>query len=189
MAPSWLNPFDVLISLALIGGVVYGFVRGFVRMVLSLLVLYVCTVLAMAFYPWLGARVSYLSNGQMPQTVNEAVAFLLILVPSAAIINFALSRAFRDTQLPGIRQVDQLGGLVIGFVLVAVWIGLVLLAIAFVFNTPGFGSDSFRGNVLAYLQSSRLVPIFGNVLPIAFATLKPWMPRGQLPDLFSLKLF
>jgi hypothetical protein len=57
-----------------------------------------------------------------------------------------------------------------------------------VLNTPGVGSDAFRANVLGYMRSSLLVPIFSDVWPILVATLKPWMPKGQLPDIFTFRL-
>jgi len=187
--PAWLNPFDVLIALALIGSVIYGFLRGLVRMLLSLAVLYIAAVLAMAFYELIGERMNYLSGGQLTLTVSQGIAFLLILVLTTLIVNFALSRAFKDTNLPGIRQIDQLGGLVIGFVLFAVWIGLILVGVLYVLNTPGAGSDALRANILGYASTSRLVPIFYQFLPIVLATLRPWIPRGQLPDIFNLRLF
>jgi uncharacterized membrane protein required for colicin V production len=186
--PSWLNPFDVLIAFALIVGVVWGFTHGLVRMALSLLVLYLAVVLAMSFYTQVGRWIVYLSAGSLPQAAAELSAFLLVLILTTTIVNVALSRAFKDTELPAIRQIDQLGGLVIGFVLAASWIGLALMGLIFVLNTPGVGSDAFRGNVLGYMRGSLLVPIFLDVWPIILTTLKPWMPKGELPPIFSGRL-
>ncbi|MBN1137736.1 MAG: CvpA family protein [Anaerolineae bacterium] len=186
--PSWLNPFDILIAFALIGGVVWGFTQGLVRMALSLVVLYLAVVLAMSFYVKAGEWIVYLSGGGLAQAAAELSAFLIILILTTTVVNFALARAFKETELPGIRQIDQLGGLVLGFVLVAAWIGLVLVGLVFVLNTPGVGSDAFRANVLGYMRSSLLVPIFNDVWPILLATLRPWMPRGQLPDIFAFQL-
>jgi uncharacterized membrane protein required for colicin V production len=187
--PSWLNPFDVLILFALVGGVVWGFLRGLVRMALGLLVLYVAAVLAMTFYEPLGERIVYLSGHHLPVAAAELTAFLLILILTAIVLNFATGRAFKDTDLPGVRQIDQLGGMVLGFVLAVLWIGLILTGLGFALSTPGFGSDAFRGNWLGYMHSSLLVPIFFRFLPIAFATLKPWVPKGQLPGIFTLNPF
>lgn len=187
--PSWLNPFDVLFALALIGGVIYGFLRGLVRMALNLAVLYVAAVLAMTFHVWLGGRISYIAGGRLPEAVTQTIAFLLILILTTVVVNFALSKAFKETNLPGIRHLDQLGGLVIGFVLVAVWIGLILIGILFIIDTPGVGSDEFRANIAAYINQSKLVPMFNRFLPIVVATLRPWMPLGEIPAIFRLRLF
>jgi len=186
--PSWLNPFDILIAFSLIAGVVWGFTHGLVRMALSLVVLYVAVVLAMSFYVQVGKWIVYLSGGGLAQAAAELIAFLFILILLTTVVNFALGRAFKDTELPAIRQIDQLGGLVIGFVLAAIWIGLMLAGLTFVLNTPGIGSDAFRANMLGYMRSSLLVSIFEDVWPVMMATLKPWLPKGELPAIFSFRL-
>ena len=183
--PSWLNPFDVLIAFALIAGVIWGFTHGLVRMALNLLVLYLAVVLAMSFYVQVGKWIVYLSGGGLIQGAAELSAFLIILILATTILNFIVARAFKDTELPAIRQIDHLGGLVIGFVLAATWISVVLAGLVFAMNTTGVGSDAFRGNILGYMRSSSLVPIFSDVWPIMLATLRPWMPKGKLPSIFA----
>ena len=102
-------------------------------------------------------------------------------------LNFILRRTYRDTELPGIRQIDQLGGMIIGFFLATLWIGFSILAIAFILGAPVDEASSLRLNLINYFQSSNLIPIFYAFLPIALATLRPWMPKG-LPDLFVFRL-
>jgi uncharacterized membrane protein required for colicin V production len=187
--PTWLNPFDVLIAFALLGGIALGFVRGLIRMALSLLVLYVATILAMNFYIPLGRWIRYLSGNRAAVTAGEVLAFLLILIVVFAGLSFLIRRTYKDTEWPGLRQIDQLGGLVLGFLVTSLWIGLAIIGIAFVLGTAGAGSDSLRQNLLLQFQSSHLIPIFYKFLPVAFATLKPWIPRGQLPEIFTFKIF
>lgn len=187
--PSWLNPFDFVIVVALVGGIILGFVRGLVRMVLSLLVLYVAMVLSMTFYGYIGMWINYLTANALPQSVSEALAFVLILVLTTSVINFILHRTYKDTELPGIRQVDQLGGMVVGFILFSVWIGLAILALAFVLNATDARVGSLRENMLFYFNTSFLIPIFYRLLPIVVATLRPWMPKGLPPDIFTIRFF
>jgi hypothetical protein len=97
-------------------------------------------------------------------------------------------RTYRDTELPGIRQIDQLGGMVIGFFLATIWIGFSIVALAFMLGTPVTQDDSLRQNLIAYFQSSNLIPIFYSFLPVALATLRPWMPQGLPPDIFRSRL-
>jgi uncharacterized membrane protein required for colicin V production len=181
--PSWLNPFDVLIVLGLLGGVALGFVRGLVRMVLSLLVLYVAAVLALTLYETVGRWIGYMFG--MPRTANLALAFILILVLVSVLLNFILRRTYKDTELPGIRQIDQLGGLVIGFFVTSIYIGLAILVIAYVLNALAGDITGFQQNAVFYFNNSALIPIFYNFLPIAVASLKPWAPEG-LPDILSI---
>jgi uncharacterized membrane protein required for colicin V production len=184
--PSWLNPFDVLIIFALLGGAAWGFVRGLVRMALSLLVFYVAAVLAMTLYVTVGRWIGYMSG--MPQTLSQGVGFLLILALTTIVFNFVLRRTYRDTELPGIRQIDQLGGMVIGFFLATIWIGFTILVLAFMLGTPVTEDDSLRLKLIAYFQSSNLIPIFYRFLPVALATLRPWMPKGLPPEIFTFRL-
>ncbi len=184
--PSWLNPFDFVIALALVGGVALGFIRGLVRMALSLAVLYVAAALATAFHPRVGAWISSMSR--LPLSVAQGLGFLLILAIVAILLNFLLHRAYRDTELPGLRQVDQLGGMVIGFFVAVVWIGLSLLVLAFMLSAPTTETGGIRLGMIGYFQSSNLIPIFYQFLPIALAALRPWMPKGLPPDLFTFRL-
>jgi uncharacterized membrane protein required for colicin V production len=187
--PSWLNPFDVLIIFALLAGIALGFYRGLVRMTLSLIILYVAMVLAMTFYQLAGRGIAYLSGGILPRSSNEALAFAGILMLTAVVANFVLHRVYRDTELPGIRQIDQLGGLVMGFILICTWIGLAILALAFVLEATDTASSSLRDNMLQYFHTSFLIPIFYRFLPIVIVTLRPWMPRGLEPEIFTIRFF
>ena len=182
--PAWLNPFDVLIALALLAGVALGFVRGLVRMALSLLVLYVAAVLALTLHRPAGNWIIYLFG--LPRNVSQGMAFILILILTSVIINFVLRRTYKDTELPGIRQIDQLGGLVIGFLVTCIWIGLVILVVAFLLRTPVSDEATFQMNLTAYFRSSALIPIFYRILPIAVATLRPWLPKELSPDILNL---
>jgi uncharacterized membrane protein required for colicin V production len=183
--PGWVNPFDFLIVLVLLGGAALGFLRGLVRMALSLLVLYIAAVLATIGYVTAGRWISYITT--LPVTISQGLGFLLLLAVTAIVLNFVLRRTYRDTELPGIRQIDQLGGMVIGFFLATLWIGFSILAIAFILGAPGGDGGALRLNLVGFFQSSNLIPIFYTFLPIALATLKPWMPRG-LPDILIFRL-
>ncbi len=183
--PSWLNPFDFLIAIAMLGGVALGFARGLLRMAFAVLVFYVAAVLAMSFYVPVGTFIHRLLPA-LAMTTAEAVAFLLILILTAVLLQFLLSRTYKNTEWPGIRQIDQLGGLVFGFLLAALWIGMALVAINFILSTPTPGVEVAQGNMIYYYRQSNLIPVFYKFLPVALATLKPWVPKGKLPDIFSI---
>lgn len=184
--PSWFNPFDVLIALAMIAGVALGFVRGLLRMAFSVIILYVATVVAMTFYIPLGGYIRRLLTRMSP-AASEGLAFAIILIVIAVVLHFLLGRTYKNLEWPAIRQIDQLGGMVFGFLTVTLWIGIVLVAIDFVLGTPTPGVEMTRQSLIFQFHSSYLIPIYYRVLPIAFATLKPWVPRGHLPDIFSLR--
>lgn len=184
--PTWLNPFDVLIALAMIGGVALGFVRGLLRMAFSVLILYVATVVAMTFYIQLGEFMRRIL-ASLSESVTEGTAFILILAAVAVLLHVLLGRTYKDLQWPAVQQIDQLGGMVFGFVATTLWIGLALIAIDYLLGTYTPGMEGTRQTMRAYFHNSLLIPIYYKFLPIAFATLRPWVPRGRLPDIFALK--
>jgi hypothetical protein len=55
-------------------------------------------------------------------------------------------------------------------------------------SVPVTASDTVRVSMISYFQDSNLIPIFYQFIPIAVATLKPWMPKGLPPDLFTFRL-
>jgi uncharacterized membrane protein required for colicin V production len=184
--PAWLNPWDVLIAFALVGGAALGFVRGLVRMVLNLVALYVAVVLAMTFYAGGGSWIGTMSG--LPPSISEALTFLFILFLAAAVLTFVLNRTYQDTELPGVKQIDQLGGMVVGFFVTSIWVGLVLLAITFFLRAETFWGEDLLQAMIAYYRASNLIPVFYSFMPIALATLRPWMPRGLPPTIFTFRL-
>ena len=103
-------------------------------------------------------------------------------------INFILHRTYKNTELPGLRQVDQLGGMIIGFFLASIWISFAILALAFVLGAAVGEGGGVTGNLIAYFQTSYLIPIFYQFLPVALAALRPWMPKGLPPEIFTVRL-
>lgn len=182
--PTWLNPFDVLIIFGVLLGVGLGFIRGLVRMGLSLAVLYVSAVLGLTLHRPVGNWIIYIFG--LPESICLGLAFLLILILASTLMNFVLRRTYKDTELPGIRQIDQLGGLIIGFFVACVWIGFAILVLAFVLEAPDIQNTGMQQNILAYFRKSALVPVFYEFLGIALATLRPWMPKGLPPELFRI---
>lgn len=182
--PTWLNPFDILIIFGVLLGVGLGFIQGLVRMLLSLAVLYVSAVLGLTFHRSLSNWIIYIFG--LPESLSLGLAFLLIVIVVSTVINFVLRRTYKDTELPGIRQIDQLGGLIIGFFIACVWIGLAILVLAFFLQASDVQNTGLQQNLLAYFRRSALVPIFYDFLGIALATLNPWMPKGLPPKLFRI---
>jgi membrane protein required for colicin V production len=175
-----------MIVFALALGAAFGFVRGLVRAAISLVVLYVAAVLAMTLHVPMGKYVNLMLG--LSISASQAFSFLLILILVSALLNFLLRRAYKDTELPGLRQVDQLVGMVIGFFVGCIWVGFGILVVAFVLGASGGTPGGLRLNMLDFFQTSNLIPIFYKFLSVALATLKPWMPQGIPPRLFELRL-
>jgi uncharacterized membrane protein required for colicin V production len=182
--PGWLNPFDVLIVFSVLVGAVVGFARGLVRMLMSVAVLYVAAVLGLALHRPVGNWVSYSFN--LSRTFSLGLTFGAILILTFAILNFILRRIYKETELPSIRQIDSLGGLVIGFFVACIWIGFAILVLAFLLTATEAEPTGVQQNVLSYFNRSALVPVFYDFLGVALTTLRPWMPKGTPPELFRI---
>ena len=107
--PGWLNPFDVLIVFSVLVGTVLGFVRGLLRMILALAVLYVAAVLGLTLHRPFGNWLIYIFG--LPQSISLGLAFLLIVIVTSAIINFVLKLTYKDTELPGIDGIERVLGI------------------------------------------------------------------------------
>jgi uncharacterized membrane protein required for colicin V production len=186
--PSWLNPFDVLIALALLMGIALGFIRGLVSMAMSLLILYVAAVMAMTLHAPIAKWMSYAAGDILPRTTAQLITFALLLILTTVLLNFLVKRMYKNTELPGVRQIDQLGGMFIGFILTCTWIGLALVALDFVLSATRTDAGSTGTAISYYFRTSNLIPIFYNILPIIIATLRPWMPKGLPPGIFEFSL-
>ena len=139
----------------------------------------------MTFYVRLGEFIRRIL-ASLSESASEGTSFVLILVAMAVGLHFVLGRTYKDLQWPAVQQIDQLGGMVFGFVATTLWIGLALIAIDYLLGTFTPGLEGTRQNLRAYFHSSVLIPIYYKFLPVAFGTLKPWVPRGRLPDIFAV---
>jgi uncharacterized membrane protein required for colicin V production len=183
--PGWLNPFDVFIIVGMLIGAAIGFVRGLVRMALSVAVLYITTVLGVLVYRPMG---KWINNGfGVPLTASLSFSFVLIVILGFIIISAMLRRVYKDTELPGIRRIDQLGGLIVGFFVGCLWIGLAVLVLNFLLTaTMAQTGAAASRNMLYYFRQSALIPVFYDFLQIALVTLKPWIPKGVPPELLQI---
>jgi uncharacterized membrane protein required for colicin V production len=186
MADFGINPFDVIIIVILLGGVFIGMLRGLVRMVLNLLVLYVGAVLAVTFHIPLANYVYRIFA--FPSRLSVSLSFVLILIVTYIVLTFIIRRTYKETELPGIRQLDQLGGLVVGFLVTALWIGFGLLVISFFLSTAPVDVQGVQKNLITYFRRSAMVDVFYRFLPVALATLRPWMPKGIPPEILTTRL-
>ncbi|MGD8398875.1 MAG: CvpA family protein [Anaerolineae bacterium] len=186
MADLGINPFDVIIIGVLLGGVFIGMVRGLVRMVLNLLMFYVGAVLAVTFHTPLANLIRQIFA--FPRRVCISLAFVLILVATYALLTFIIRRTYKDTELPGIRQLDQLGGLIVGFLVTALWIGFGILVMSFFLSAADVDVQGIQRNLITYFRRSAMVDLFYDFLPVALATLRPWMPKGIPPEILTTRL-
>ncbi len=195
-----ITGLDIVIVLLIVGGSLNGLRIGAVRQLASLVVFYLSVILTTRFYRLLLPSARKLLAGA-PTAVLEAVIFTVILLVvyallSLLIINMTTMRNpergtrrtnWRNPQAkPGeslAGTLNHLSGIPLGFLTVAVWIGIGLLVYRFMLSSSWLDWDDYRQKLAAGYQGSALVPVFRAFLPYVLKTLAPWFPRG-LPSIF-----
>jgi len=181
-----MNFLDVLLTLALIAGGALGLFQGVIKQVVAVGSLYLALVIGTISYRLAGGWLS--STFGYARAASDTLAFIVIL----AILYIGLMLAILDLLksskqvLPG--MIDRLGGMVLGFFNLSIWIAIALSLVNSTLGVPWYGYDSIRQAILHQIQTSALRPAFGYLLPTLLVTVRPILPGG-LPPLFTNLLY
>jgi uncharacterized membrane protein required for colicin V production len=188
----FMNAVDILLIIALCGGMVIGFFRGLVRTTVNMVILYLVTVVGAFSYPYLGRWLAY-PFPTAGEQLRNAAAFLFIVLLFYNAITLSIRPTMKKRQekrgMPVPGCLDKLGGIVVGFFFAGIWIGLSLLLFQFLLSVPWVNWEPLRNSLSNGISSSPLATVFRvGLLPMVLASLKPWFaPFGGLPDLFILR--
>jgi membrane protein required for colicin V production len=181
-----MSLLDILIIIILAVGMFLGFMRGLLRQIVGLISLYLTVLLAGFMYPLLGQGIQVLGPN-MSTTATEAIAFALLMLLGYTTLNFSIYSSYKETKLPIPGVLNQIGGMMLGFFLTCLWIGLGLIVINFVAGgKPWLAYDGVRQFLASMLHGSAMLRIFTIFLSVAFITLEPWFYFfGGLPPIFD----
>ncbi|MFQ6102091.1 MAG: CvpA family protein [Anaerolineae bacterium] len=140
------QPIDLVLLLVAVGFVAVGYTRCVVHGVITVAILYFATAVAAALYrplaPYADAVRWFVTlplthdfGGSMDRHVDRdsyAFSFGLVTVILWIVLEVIFWVSFRDTHLPGLGVLDNLGGLIIHLVIGA-------LVASLLFNTIGYG--------------------------------------------------
>jgi uncharacterized membrane protein required for colicin V production len=181
-----MNFLDVLLIVALLAGGALGLFQGLIKQAIGLGSLYFALVLSTITYRvsggWLSSVFGY------DRASAETLSFMVIL----AVLYIGLALAILDLTKnvkrspPG--TIDRLGGMVLGFLSVSIWVAIALSLLNSVVSVPWYGYDSFRQAIRGQIQTSALRPVFSYLLPNLLITVRPFLPGG-LPSLFTNLMF
>jgi uncharacterized membrane protein required for colicin V production len=175
-----LTWFDLVIILALVGGVFAGFTQGMIRYVLNCVAVIVAFVLAAQLkgpvIDLLGFWRAFSAEGR------ELLVFILLFVGFVVAGFFVVRALYHRTRLPIIRQLDEIGGAIFGLIFVAMVITFQLL----VYDSYFLGGGEPVGWVGSYyeaLNDSLLVQFFRDtIIPTAGFLARPFVP-SEIADL------
>jgi uncharacterized membrane protein required for colicin V production len=169
-----LTWFDLVIILALVGGVFAGFTQGMVRYVLNALAVIVAFVLAAQLK---GPIIDLLGFWRAFTPQGRELLIFIILFIGFVIAGFFVIRAlYHRTRLPIARQLDEIGGAIFGLIFVAMLITFQLL----VYDSFFMAGGQTGGWVASYyeaLNDSVLVQFFRDtIIPTAGFLVRPFVP-------------
>lgn len=173
-----LTPIDLVIVASLALGVFAGFTQGFIRYLLNVVVVIVAFIVASQLrdplYQVLGFWEAFTPD------LRRQILFLVVFVGLTVAGWFIVGRAWHGTRLPIAKQLDEIGGAVMGLLFAALSIVLTLVVMDSYFKSAPDASiagsgplknvyDAFTGSVLVDFFRSTLIPTIGQVA-------KPFVP-------------
>lgn len=176
--------FDfVLVGLVLVG-VIVGYMQGLLRQLIGLLAFYVGLVMASYLHGAVERWIDFFVP-RMADVAQESLAFLGILALVYVTLHWLGQQAFPETRLMALGFLDQLGGMVIGFLVVGIQIGVGVLILRFLSGVLWIWGDTIRLALVQAIEASSLMPAFQVYLTFVARTILPWLPAG-LPTFFYL---
>ena len=176
LVPSFQTIDLVLLLIVVCFGAV-GYTQGIVRGTMTIIILYVATGVAATFYrmaaPFVGAIQQVAALDLNADSVNMghgtlALSFSLLTVITWVVLEAIGRLSFRDTSLPGLGTLDNLGSMLIHVV-----IGILVTSL--LFNAIGYGR-SRRVHDEALLR-----PRFNQVLYLHYTAQSFWFPSKPPP--------
>jgi len=167
-----------VLLLLVVGFYTAGYAQNTLRGIMTMVMLYVATGVAATFYqatsPYVGAIQQVLALDLSTSTsVNvshstPALSFILLTVITWVVLEIIGRLSFRDTSLPGLAILDNLGGIL-------TYLVIGILVTSLLFNAIGYGW-SRRAHDQALLR-----PRFNQVLYLHYTTQSFWFPRKPPP--------
>lgn len=175
-----LSVMDLFIVLVLAAGVFAGFTQGLIRYALNVVVVLVAFVIASLL-----ERPLYNALGfweAFNPLLREQILFLVLFIGLVVGGWFVVRALYQRTRLPIARQLDELGGAVLGLLWAALFIGFLVVVMDTFFRTAPESITERAGIIKGLyeaLDSSALVELFRDTLVPAFGYLaRPFVPSS-----------
>jgi len=181
-----LKPIDLFIVLILAGGVFAGFTQGLIRYALNALVVVIAFILASQLENPLFNVLGFW-HAFNPE-LREQLIFLVLFIGLVVAGWFLVRTFYRRTRLPIARQLDELGGAVVGLLFAALSIVFLLLVMQSFFSTASDTAIADSGVLKGFydaMNDSALVGFFQDTLIPTFGFVaRPFVP-ADIADLLT----
>jgi uncharacterized membrane protein required for colicin V production len=163
---SWV---DLAIILVLAVGVFAGFTQGTITYVLNCLALLIAFIVAAQLQEPLIDLLSFWTA--FTADGRELIVFMVLFVGVTVAAWLVIWRAYRRSRLPIPKQLDEIGGAILGLVYVALFLTLQLIILDSFFLNDGEGPawltayyDGLNGSAIVGFFRDAVIPILGFVL-------------------------
>jgi uncharacterized membrane protein required for colicin V production len=177
-----VNWFDVLLVLVLVGSIAMGFHQGLLRQAFLLLAIYIGTVLSAQYYGHLASLFLQIFPAASTD-IADMIAFIVLLVAFTMVVSWLIFAGFKETKLPNVAMVDNVGGSLLGGVFGLFAIAMTLMIGQYALQVPWPEGSSVRFALSNGLNGSVLSGMFGLPVPVFQSVLNPWMP-SNVPFVF-----
>jgi uncharacterized membrane protein required for colicin V production len=176
---SWV---DLAIVMVLAVGVFAGFTQGTIFYLLNCLALLVAFVVAAQLTEPLLDLLSFW-QAFTPEN-RELIVFMLLFVGLSVAAWFVVYATYRRTRLPIPKQIDEIGGAILGLLYVALFISLHLVVLDSFFLGGG-EATGWLNSYYEELNSSLIIEFFRQtIIPVAGFVMRPFVP-DEIADLLG----
>lgn len=169
---SWV---DLAIILVLAVGVFAGFTQGTIVYLLNSLSLLVAFVVAAQLKGPIHDLLGFWTALSAPG--RELLIFILLFIGLTIAAWFVIWRAYGRTRLPVAKQLDEVGGAILGLVYVGLFISLHLVVLDSFFRAGG-EAGGWLGGYYEELDSSLIIGFFREtIIPVAGFLMRPFVPE------------
>jgi uncharacterized membrane protein required for colicin V production len=176
---SRLSPIDLFIVAVLAAGVFAGFTQGLIRYALNIVVVVVAFIIASQLRDPLFDLLSFW--GAFTPDFRQQIIFLVLFIGLVVGGWFVVRAFYRRTRLPIVKQLDELGGAVLGLLYAALTLTFLLIVMDSFFTQASdadVASAGWLGGLYRALDGSVLVDFFRSTLiPTFGAVARPLVPR------------
>jgi len=175
-----LQPIDIVLLLVVVGFSAVGYTQGILHGIMTIVMLYVATGVAATFYrmvtPYVGTiqwllELPFTRNLDTSPSVDYdtlALSFGLLAVIAWGALEVISRASFRDTSLPRLGMLDNLGGIL-------TYLVVGILVASLLFNAIGYGQQRHVHD------RALLRPGFNQVLYLHYTAQWFWFPRRPPP--------
>jgi uncharacterized membrane protein required for colicin V production len=184
---SRLSPIDLFIVVCLAAGVFAGFTQGLIRYALNALVVIIAFVVASQLRGPLFDLLKFWAA--FTPALRELIIFLVLFLGLVIGGWFIVRAMYRRTRLPIVRQLDELGGAVLGMLFAAMSIVFLMVVLDSFFKVA-LDADVAKAGLLAdfyrAMDRSILVDFFRTTLiPTVGLLARPFVPH-EIAELLDL---